>query len=71
MVQSASPQVVADLFECHKAQIMSNWRAMLRALPGSRGLDRPTLDDHIPLLIDEIVAALRAVHEQSVVGQEM
>lgn len=71
MAQAASPHAVADLLKRHKAQLMSNWRAMLRELPGSRGLDRPTLDDHIPLLIDEIVAALRAVHEQSVVGQDM
>lgn len=71
MMDVASPHIVATLVADNKAQLLFDWRAMLRELQASRGLDRPTLDDHVPQLIDEIVAGLRAHHEQSVVEQGM
>lgn len=40
--------------------VLASWRRRVRALPVARGLDTPTLDDHIPQLFGEIALALHA-----------
>ena len=40
--------------------VLKSWRAQVRALPSARGLDVPTLNDHIPGLLVELGAALLA-----------
>lgn len=41
-----------------KPELLDRWRAQVRTLPGAQGLDRPTLDDHVPDLISELAEAL-------------
>lgn len=40
---------------------MERWRERVRGLDSARGLDVPTLNDHMPLWIDELAAALDAI----------
>jgi hypothetical protein len=43
----------------------------VRHLPAARDLDVPTLNDHIPELLDELIAALKAGHTESVLDIEL
>lgn len=58
---------LARLVRDTKVELLARWRASLRGLPGAERLDRPTLDDHIPDLIEEIAAALIQGDDQSIV----
>ena len=50
---------LAQLVERERDSVLAAWRAQVRALPVARNLDVPTLNDHIPLLLAELVSALR------------
>ena len=41
--------------------VMERWRERVRVLTSARGLDLPTLNDHMPVWLAELAAALRAV----------
>jgi two-component system phosphate regulon sensor histidine kinase PhoR len=47
-----------ELLSAERDQILARWRERVRALESAQGLDAPTLNDHIPAVIDEIVKAL-------------
>ena len=53
---------LAALIKHERSALLSNWRHQVRQLPSARHLDVPTLNDHLPGLIDELAAAL---HEKS------
>ncbi len=38
--------------------MLSRWRAQVRELPSAKHLDKPTLTDHVPQLVDELTKAL-------------
>ncbi len=44
----------------HKLDILTEWRRRVLLLEASRNLDLPTLNDHIPVLIDDIARAFIA-----------
>lgn len=46
--------------------LLARWREQVRQLPVARGLDVPTLNDHIPSLLDELVAALEAKSDETI-----
>lgn len=46
--------------------LLSRWREQVRQLPSARHLDTPTLNDHVPSLLDELAKALRSVSEQTI-----
>lgn len=46
--------------------MLARWREQVRQLPSARHLDTPTLNDHIPQLLDELATALRSKSEQSI-----
>ncbi|OAI42570.1 histidine kinase [Verrucomicrobia bacterium SCGC AG-212-E04] len=46
--------------------ILARWRQQVRELPSARTLDVATLNDHIPGLLDELVAALLANSAQTI-----
>lgn len=60
---TASCAELALLIRASKDSLLSTWRTALRArMAATCGMSRRALDDHIPVLLDEIVAALeRAV----------
>jgi two-component system phosphate regulon sensor histidine kinase PhoR len=54
---------LAAILERDRELLLARWREQVRALPAARGLDTPTLNDHVPSLIDELSAALLAPAE--------
>lgn len=40
--------------------LLCRWREQVRELPSAQHLDAPTLNDHVPQLVDELAAALKA-----------
>jgi signal transduction histidine kinase len=57
---------LARLIERDREDLLARWRAQARELPAARNLDVPTLNDHIPLLLVELAAALRAGTDETI-----
>lgn len=43
-----------------REELLARWRRQVRELPAAQHLDTPTLTDHIPQLLDELIAAFHA-----------
>jgi signal transduction histidine kinase len=54
---------LATLLARDRELLLAQWRQQVRELPAAQGLDTPTLNDHVPGLIDELSAALLAPAE--------
>lgn len=53
---------LAALIRRDREALLADWRRRVRALPAAAALDAPTLNDHVPRVLDALVAALdRAV----------
>jgi two-component system phosphate regulon sensor histidine kinase PhoR len=50
---------LAALIERERGELLTRWRHQVRQLPSAKHLDTPTLNDHIPGFLDELVTALR------------
>ncbi|MGI4847397.1 MAG: sensor histidine kinase [Janthinobacterium lividum] len=59
--------LLPDLIEQEREALLANWRGLIMQLPSASNLDVPTLNDHIPRLLDELVHALRQGREISIV----
>lgn len=46
--------------------MLAQWRKEVRELPSARQLDVPTLNDHVPQLIEELAAALHARSDETI-----
>jgi len=57
---------LAALIKQQRDALLSNWRQQVKQLPSARHLDVPTLNDHLPGLIDELAAALREKSDESI-----
>jgi two-component system phosphate regulon sensor histidine kinase PhoR len=57
---------LARLIDLQRDALLGRWRSLVRALPSARDLDVPTLNDHIPQLLAELVTALRDGSDQSI-----
>lgn len=57
---------LAALIKQEREALLSRWRRQVRELPSARLLDIPTLNDHIPDLLDELATALESKTEQSI-----
>ena len=62
----ADIQQLADLLARERTPLLDAWRAQVRQLPSAAHLDTPTLNDHIPALIGELIVALRRVSDESI-----
>ena len=49
---------MAALIRQQRDAVLSSWRQQVEQLPSARKLDTPTLNDHIPQLLDELADAL-------------
>jgi two-component system, OmpR family, phosphate regulon sensor histidine kinase PhoR len=49
---------LASLIDQHREAVLARWRNQVRELPSARDLDTPTLNDHMPGLLEELIAAL-------------
>jgi signal transduction histidine kinase len=57
---------LAALVKQERQALLSRWRQQVRHLPSARQLDVPTLNDHIPSLLDELAAALQSKSDQTI-----
>ena len=57
---------LAALIEQEHSSLLISWREQVRELPCARHLDTPTLTDHIPSLLNELAAALKAQSDQTI-----
>ena len=57
---------LAALIKQERNALLSRWREQVRQLPSAKHLDTPTLNDHVPLLLDELVTAFRLVSDQTI-----
>ena len=57
---------LAALVKQERHALLSRWRQQVRQLPSARQLDVPTLNDHIPGLLDELAAALQSKSDQTI-----
>lgn len=57
---------LAELIRERRTELLAHWRRDVRVLKGAEHLDVPTLNDHIPAFIDELVAALEHGRVESV-----
>ena len=56
----------AALLEREHDALLARWRLQVRQLPSARQLDVPTLNDHIPGLLDELAAAVQSKSAQTI-----
>jgi two-component system phosphate regulon sensor histidine kinase PhoR len=57
---------LAALIKQDRHPLLSRWREQVRQLPAARQLDIPTLNDHIPGLLDELMTALQVKSDQTI-----
>ena len=57
---------LAALIKQERHALLSRWRQQVRQLPSARQLDIPTLNDHIPGLLDELAQALHSNSDQTI-----
>ncbi len=57
---------LANLIKQERQALLARWRQQVRQLPSARQLDIPTLNDHIPELLDELAAALQSRSDQTI-----
>ena len=57
---------VAALIGNNREALLSRWRQQVRELPSAEKLDIPTLNDHIPQLLGELVTAIRSGSEETI-----
>lgn len=57
---------LAALVKQERLPLLMRWRQQVRHLPSARLLDVPTLNDHIPGLLDELAAAFQSNSDQTI-----
>ena len=57
---------LADLIKKERQTLLSEWRLQVRELPSARHLDIPTLNDHMPGLLDELASELKLNSESTI-----
>ena len=61
----------ASAVEEHRDELLSQWRQRVRVLPAARNLDIPSLNDHVPHLLDELAQELKAGGTESVLDLQL
>ena len=57
---------LAALIHREREPLLAGWRQQVRHLPSAKRLDIPTLNDHLPGLLDELVTALRSATDLTI-----
>lgn len=57
---------IAALIREQRGPLLANWRAQVRELASAKHLDTPTLTDHIPVLVDELVVAFETLSDVTI-----
>jgi two-component system, OmpR family, phosphate regulon sensor histidine kinase PhoR len=62
---TATINSLGQLIRVNREELLARWREQVRKLPAAQNLDTPTLNDHIPDLIDELACALQTRSEEA------
>lgn len=57
---------LAKLIEQERDSLLAQWRSQVRQLPAAQNLDVPTLNDHLPKLLQELIAAFRSYSSETI-----
>ena len=57
---------LAQLVRTESASLLAEWRKQVRQLPSARHLDVPTLNDHIPDLLEELAEAFEGMSDHRI-----
>ncbi|HUF19920.1 MAG TPA: HAMP domain-containing sensor histidine kinase [Burkholderiales bacterium] len=57
---------LAMLIRSERESLLSRWREQVRGLSSAQHLDAPTLNDHLPQLIEELACALEARSDETI-----
>lgn len=57
---------LAGLIRRDRDAVLARWRQQVRQLPSARDMDTPTLNDHVPVLLEELAQALQSVSDESI-----
>lgn len=57
---------LAALIKCERDALLIRWREQVRQLPSAKHLNTPTLNDHMPHLLDELVSAFQLASDQTI-----
>lgn len=57
---------LAALIRRDREVLLAGWREKVRELPSARSLDAPTLNDHLPGLLEELAVALEMNSDESI-----
>jgi signal transduction histidine kinase len=68
---NSSLRKLADLLHRNQRALLATWRQEVRRLPAARSLDVPTLNDHIPDVLEELADALTSGETQSVMELQL
>ena len=60
---------LATVLREHKTTLIASWQSAVCELPGAAHLDGPTLRDHVPQFIDEMIAAIARHDEEVAAGR--
>lgn len=60
---------LAALISAHQDALLSYWRMKVRELPAAKLLDKPTLNDHIPVLLNELASVLAIADDEAILLQ--
>jgi two-component system, OmpR family, phosphate regulon sensor histidine kinase PhoR len=61
----ASLRRIGGLIREQRDLLVSRWRRQVRTLPSAKGMDTPSLNDHMPFLLDELANALESQPDDS------
>lgn len=64
-------QKFATALEEERDPLLQEWRRQVRLLPGARDLDEPTLNDHVPGLLDEMACEFRSVSDDQSIPEAL
>ena len=57
---------LAMLIRREREDLLARWRRQVKELPSARNMDIPTLNDHVPDLLEELAAALQSRSDQTI-----
>ena len=57
---------LATLIQRDRESLLARWRNQVKQLPSAKHLDIPTLNDHVPALLDELSVALCSHSEATI-----
>ena len=57
---------LADILDQEKEALLTLWRQQVRELPAAKDQSDPTLNDHVPHLLEDLIGALRADSSETI-----